>query len=375
MKLLLLLIPALLLSNSYVRGTLGVTALGYLDRPTEKSFHVNVEDITPVLTMDSRYIDNNIEAKLRLSNKLDDTFIEHASVAYAGRNCNHIYKLELGTIDTFQGVFSETKLANEQNPFIFKNHGVYNNEFLAGYLDTTVGIQGTYTYLLNYKYLLTAKYSYTQARELSANRSEGSIYGYNSKYQNFDYTTPIQSVDLLLAYKNSFTVFANKAHITINSVGTAEVPSDIYSKYMSEFDSSIFVPSTPFSININRVGATYTNPYITYGYETFFMDVVNTDIDLEFTARGEMHYLAMYFTDALTGYVSYGVSTNDKKGSKPYEDKIVGARYTISQAMAILAEWKRSSWIQHKTYTEHSNYLDQDSRAIELISTKFIISF
>jgi|SaaInlV_150m_DNA_4_1039716.scaffolds.fasta_scaffold03797_2 hypothetical protein len=373
-----LLTPAILIANDYLTGNLELTAVNTYSKPIEKSFHVNENPLRAVITLNGGYSLGSFDLEARVSNRMDDTYIEKASIAYSGRNGNHVYKTEVGTIDTFQGVFENTKTANEQNPFIFKNHGVYNNEFLEGYLSTTLGIQQTYSYLPNGKYILTAKYSLTQARELGEDRAEGSFYGYNSQYVDLDYTESIQSIDLHLIYKDHFSLFLNKARIPVGVNPTEGTPTsdfDRYMLYLADKDSSVFAPKSDFLIDIDRIGIIGSNKYLTYGYEAFHMYMENEDIDVSYHTIGQMHYLATYLTDTITPYVSYGSSLNSKKYSRLYEDYSAGVRYVYNKHVTGLVEWKQSSWIQHKTFKEHKEYLSQDSRHIELISARLILSF
>ena len=358
-----------------VSGEVELTGVTTLDAPTKASIHVTESPITTTGGVKACYTTNSTSTKIILSNRLDDTYIEHLSFTYKGRMGKHMYSTQVGTIDTFKGVFTSSEGATKQNPFIFKNHGIYNNEYLAGYLDTTVGFQQTYSYMAPYATLLTAKYSITQARELGEARAEGSIYGYNSKYVDLDYSTPIHSVDLQLEYRDNFKLFFNKAKIIIKFDATDNVPDDLMTTYLAERDPSIFVPKTPLDIDITRGGFMYRNTYAVYGYEAYKMYYENKDLNTEYSAVGQLHYLAAYPTDDFTPYISYGESTNSKAGSRKYTEKIAGFRYTYNDNVTLLCEWKKSSWIQHRSFAEHVAYLSTDKRHIEILSTRLILSF
>lgn len=375
MKLLLLVLPALVMANVYVKGTLQSTYSHQYNKPSEDSFHVNPDELTNILTLESKYLANNYETVLRLSNKFDDKVIEKASMSYVGRHCNHAYKTEIGTINTFQGILSEDKLPNEQNPYIFKNHGVYNDEFLSGFLANTMGIQQSYTYIIDYTYLFTVKYSLVKPRELSKARAERAFYGYESKYLDLDFNKPFTSLDIQFDYENAFNMFYNKADIEVGAKGTDLVPDNPMAKYLTEGDASIFVPTTNYRVELNRFGFSYKNEYILYGFDSFLMHLSNEDLGVDYEADGYFNYLALYLADTITAYSSYGVSTNTKKGSMDSIEKIVGLRYNLAKDITVLAEWKNSNWIQNTSFEDYKVAKSSGDRDISMYSVQVMYRF
>lgn len=358
-----------------VGGEVVNTYISYLDRPTKASYFVNKSPLTTTIAGElymSRY---NFVLDVKVSNRLPESPVERLSVQYNDRKGSHIINTEVGTVETYRGIFHTTRSSKDQSPAIFKNSGVYNDEFLTGFLETTFGIRQTYSYLFSNRYLLSVSYLYSTIRELDKTKSEQSIFGYESGYVDLSHDYKIKSWEIELNLQNSFYLFYHESDILFNVVDANPISAEKFDIYLSEGDSSILASTnTPYIIDFKRVGGSYTHRNFTYGFEYFDMHYLNHEIGLDTMANGQFHYLAVYLTDNLTPYFSYGWSSNNKT-NKVYREPIIGARYTYTESLTFLTEWKKSSWVQHDTFSDSKQYADSGRGSIELLAFQVIYSF
>lgn len=363
-----------------IEGDVKATYISYQDKPTKNTYYINQNNPSFEFSLWGIYHWKDLDFNIKISNRLSDTYIEKASIKYHGRTGRHMYTTEVGTIDTYRGIFDTTASSRDQSPMIFKNSGVYNDEFLQGFLETTIGFEQSYSYILIDKYILTGRYIAARIRELDKTKAEQSIFGYESDYADLTYEDLVYSGSLEFNYSDKLYLFYTNSHVKFGLEATHGLSAEqTLNEYGITGDSSLFsyLITSPYDMRVNRVGGSFRNSNFIYAYERFHMHLSNESAMSKLNAEGYYHYLAHYATDEFTPYLSYGASTNDRPNSKKYDEYIIGARYTFDENWLFMTEYRDTNWIQHDTNQQHQDYLEvsDKKRDAQMMILQVIYSF
>jgi hypothetical protein len=350
----------------------------------DKAYHIQKDGFKNemAVSLDGE-VNSKMEYKVKLSNRLEDTIIDKALLTYDDRSGKHIYQVNLGTVQSMKGIFDSTQNATVQPPMIHKSSGVYNDEFIAGFLDTTVGIEPKYSYLLDSGFLFTLSGFYSDIRVTDKSKAEKSMFNYESDVADVEFRDKIKQLEFSFEYGDNFMFFRNVVESKFYLVPTHNYSkNEILAMYMMNsplFEKPlIFTSGTPYEFQIDRAGGVYKNTNIILGYEQFDMTVEHSTNGFLSETSGWYAYGGWFMTDYVTPYGAYAESKDNEKNK--HKEHTIGVRTTCSDNLTTLIEYRKTDWVQTDTHSDYEAYKksvggNKHDTDTELIAIEVIYTF
>jgi uncharacterized pyridoxamine 5'-phosphate oxidase family protein len=358
-KLYLLLVIPFTLSALDLTLEIKSTYVDHKERPTDKAYHIQEDGFkNEIAVIGYQVLSNKTHLEFTVSNRLEESYIDKFKFVYNNQFNNHYLQSNLGTIQSMKGIFDNSKNSTVQTPIIHKASGVYNDEFMSGFLDTTIGFEQKYSYMLFRKYTIGVDGYYSKIRTTDNQRAESSAYNYESELADIEFNDPIIGLETTFDYKDKLHFFANNTKSKFTLVKTHDYTDlEILTMYLTKsplFEKVLlFTSDTPYEFDIDRYGGVYKDTNFMLGYEHFDMKVDHPTNDFESKTSGEYLYLGWFTTDNITPYYAYGRSFDDE--DLKLEEHTLGFRHNITDDLTFLLEWRETDWLQtkdHEAYQE-----------------------
>lgn len=320
----------------------------------------------------------DITYDVKFSNRLEETCVDKAVITYDTILDNNMFVINYGTIQSFKGIFDNSKNNVVQPPMITKSSGVYNDEFMSGLLDTTIGQEIKYSRVFDNGLLLSGSLFETEIRITDKKKSEQAIMNYESTYTDLVWDKPVKGWELSLDYKQNLNIFVGNVQMEFKSIDVSGLTTaQKYLAYQQTQDTTLSLTSEEYyKINIDRMGLVYTNSNMIFGYEEQQAKVDQNSKKIHTRAKGHYVYLGTYGLENNAPYVSYSWSKNTYNDL--LEEYTIGNRYSYSDNLAFVVEYTETDWLQTDTvkdYYELKNKANPSDRNYGFYNFQVIYTF
>jgi hypothetical protein len=379
MKKVLLMAPlaAALLNANSLEVVVKATATKYDNAPTDNVyFHEDKSAYIKAYVKGEYYLTDYLEVYGRVGNQYEDTFIEEAGVRLSSRYNNHMFGVQVGTINMVRGIFDPSLDSDQQAPSVYMPSGVYDDRWRQGFFGSQLGAKVHYGYMLG-NTLAKVSYSHSEPRITDEDKAETSVFNYVSDYADVDYGR-VDTVEFELDVANTVAAFLSYTTGSLkldDKSGMTDMEKAIW--YMTSpetFDPALaFTSEEEYEYDLYRAGVTYEHIYFTAAVEGYYLQTKNDSNDYDDTNKGGYVYLNAHLPRGYTPYVIYNQS-RDNDDDK-LEEYTVGVRKTFGRYFALLAEYKQTDWAQTNTLAEYKELrattpeenIDMDIYTIQLI--------
>jgi hypothetical protein len=275
--------------------------------------------------------------------------IDKLFVEYSYRYLASMGSIKLGTITTFKGVFDRTLNSTKRIPMIYLPSGVYNDEWMSGFLDTVVGGSVEQSAMIGGT-LLTATVVSGEPRVTDNAKMEAGGFNYESTLSDIDLDDNFYSTTIKVEYMDTIELFTSSAHggFTIVDVSNMTYNEKLMYVYLNgdDYDRSILLSGNHFTYEINRIGGVLRLGDATITYEEFKMHLVTEGYTKD--SHGNYVY-ANYSIGNYTPYIAVSKSISSHKAT----ERVYGVKYDMSDSITLLAEYRVSDWVQTRDINEY----------------------
>ena len=349
------------------------TTQGYGDKAV--GYHGYRETNTPEASVKIHgELGDNLDVVVKASNRLEDTYLDKATVTYSDRVDSTQVVVIGGTLESMNGIFDASKSSVEQPPMINKPSGVYNDEFISGLLDSTIGAEVRVSRLVG-SGMVTVGGFVADIRVTDKSKAEAAVANYDSKYIDIDYSKSIRGVKANIDVTSNMNVFYTTAE---SSFGVKDISGMTYIQkvmwYMqspSTFDPIIqYVSNERYKFSIDRVGGTYVGKCGTLAYERHTTTVDNNSMKVHTKSTGHYVYGNVYVDEDTTVYAAHSWSRSPE--GKQYRENTYGMRSAVSSRVTMLGEYRRTDWMQTDTLEE---YKKLDGKPVDVVTLQVIYRY